>query len=107
VNDPLDRLAARLAEQAPERVDQFFDQVLDMPKRPRKRRRAPEPIGNAIKATIRERGLSTYALGKLAGVSPGIISRWLNGERSPSLKTLERLTAALDLVLVPREHHHA
>jgi antitoxin component HigA of HigAB toxin-antitoxin module len=94
-----DRLAGLLAKQAPERVDALFDEVLTMPRKTR----TPEPIADTIKAVIRERKLSTYALGKMSGVSSGIISRWLNDERGLTLRTAERLAAALDLVLVPRE----
>jgi transcriptional regulator with XRE-family HTH domain len=68
-----------------------------------KKKRAPEPIGGTIKATMKTRGLTAYALGKASGVNATIIGRWLNGERSPSLGTVKKLVTALDLVLVPRD----
>jgi DNA-binding phage protein len=97
-SDQFDRLAGLLAEQAPERVDRLFDEVM-MPRK----KRAPEPIASVIKATMKARGLTAYALGKASGVSVTIISRWLNGERSPSLGTIEKLVTALNLVLVEAE----
>jgi transcriptional regulator with XRE-family HTH domain len=69
---------------------------------PRKKR-APEPIGDTIKATMKARGLTAYAVSKASGVNVTIISRWLNGERSPSLGNIEKIVAALDLVLVEKE----
>jgi hypothetical protein len=39
----------------------------------------------------------------LAGVSPAAILRFVRGDRDIRLATAERLCAALDLVLVPRE----
>jgi transcriptional regulator with XRE-family HTH domain len=69
-----------------------------------KKRRASEQIAEAIRTCIRKGGLSTYALGEASSVSPSIISRWLNGERSPTLHTVEKLVTALHLALVRREH---
>jgi transcriptional regulator with XRE-family HTH domain len=68
-----------------------------------RKKRPPAPISDMIKATMKARGLTAYSLGKASGVSSTIISRWLNGHRSPSLGTVERIVTALDLVLVPRE----
>jgi hypothetical protein len=105
LNEQGERLASLLAVQAPERVDALFDEVLmPTPKKSRRKKKAPEPIGDVLRAEIRRRGLSGYELGKLAGIAPDSVQRWLSGQRSSmSLKTVERLVVALDLVLVPRE----
>jgi hypothetical protein len=87
-----------LRQQPAERVDALFHEVLMPPKK-----RTSEPIADTIKAIIRERHITTYALGKAAGIAPGIISRWLAGERSPSLGSIEKIVLALDLVLVERD----
>jgi hypothetical protein len=94
----LDRLADMLRDQAPERVDRLFDEVL-MPKR----KRPAEPMADLIRATIKSRGLSAYAVAKSAGVNAVIVQRLINGERGLTLKTAEKIVATLDLVLVERE----
>lgn len=53
----------------------------------------PDPIANAVAAELKRRGLSIRSLAKLAGTSQPVISRWLAGDRSIRLDTLE---AALD-----------
>jgi antitoxin component HigA of HigAB toxin-antitoxin module len=98
MSEQFDRLAELLRQQAPDRVDALFDEVL-MPRK----RKAPEPIGETLKAAIRERGFTAYRLSQLTGVSIDSIQRWLNGQHGLTLKTAEKLAAALDLVLVPRE----
>jgi len=59
-------------------------------------------LATAIKAQIKARKLTAYALGKASGVDAVVIQRFLNGERSITLGTAERLCHELDLVLVPR-----
>jgi transcriptional regulator with XRE-family HTH domain len=59
-------------------------------------------IGDRIKLTISDRNLSAYAVAKAARVNTAIVLRFLNGERSISLVTAEKLAQALDLHLVPR-----
>jgi hypothetical protein len=39
----------------------------------------------------------------MTGASIDSIQRWLNREQGLTLKTVEKLAAALDLVLVPRD----
>jgi antitoxin component HigA of HigAB toxin-antitoxin module len=97
LTEQFDRLAALLGDQAPERVDALFEVLM-----PRKKR-APEPIGETLKAIIRERSLTAYRLAQMTGSNIDSIQRWLNGERGLTLKTVERLAASLDLVLVPRD----
>jgi hypothetical protein len=99
VSEPLDRLANMLRNQEPHRVALLFDEVL-MPRK----RREPEPIGDALRDAIRKEGYTAYRLSKMTGSSIDSIQRWLSGERQGlTLKTVERLAVALDLVLVPRE----
>jgi hypothetical protein len=43
------------------------------------------------------------ALGKEAGVSTSVLSRYLAGERDIRAETAQKRCKALDLVLVPRE----
>jgi len=67
------------------------------------KKRSPKQIAQAIKAAIRERDLTAYRLAQMSGVSVTAIQRWLNGERTLSLPNAEKLAAALDLVLAPKE----
>lgn len=65
----------------------------------------PKPIDEALKAAIRKSGLTHYALGKLAGVDPSVIDRFMRdpgaGERGGDLRlsTAARLAASLGLEL--------
>jgi hypothetical protein len=43
--------------------------------------------------------LTAYAASKLSGVSTTVIQRFLNGERTLTLRTAEKLCGALDLTL--------
>jgi transcriptional regulator with XRE-family HTH domain len=54
-------------------------------------------IGDCIKEEICERNLTAYALGKMTGVSPVTIQRFLAGERGLTLATAEKLARALGL----------
>ena len=66
-------------------------------------------IDDVLKAEIRKSGLTHYALGKAAGVSPSVIDRFMldpgAGERGGDLRlsTAARLAAALGLELRPRD----
>lgn len=66
--------------------------------------RANAPIKHTLSYQLRElveaRGLSAYALGRLADVDPGVVSRFLTGERDIRLETADRLASALQLRLV-------
>jgi ribosome-binding protein aMBF1 (putative translation factor) len=99
MSDRLDRLAALLDRQTPERREAFHDWMED---EMTDTKRAPETLSQTIAAAIHDKGVSAYALGKASGVSPAIISRFLGGTRSLSLKTAERLSQTLGLVLVPK-----
>jgi transcriptional regulator with XRE-family HTH domain len=74
-----------------------------MPSKP-KNKPPPKPlsIGERIKATIRERELSAYAVAKAAGIDTSIVLRFLSGERGINLDTAEKMAEALDLELTAR-----
>jgi transcriptional regulator with XRE-family HTH domain len=59
---------------------------------------------NQLREIVRKRELTPYRLGKLAGVDPSIISRFLSGERDPSAATIDRLFAALGLRVAELAH---
>lgn len=50
-----------------------------------------------LKAIRETRGLSRAKVAALSGLNPGTITRIENGERSPTVETLGKLAAALDI----------
>lgn len=64
-----------------------------MPKKPR-------PISDVLRAAVKASGLTHYAVGKLADVSPRQIDRFMSGERDLTLTTAAAIAAALGLELV-------
>jgi hypothetical protein len=68
----------------------------------RKEGAAPE-WRRIIAERIETEDYSYNALGKEAGVSPSVVWRYVKVGRDVRAATLEKLCAALDLVLVPRE----
>lgn len=63
-----------------------------------------ERIGERIRVTRKEKGLSQKELGKLLGVSGAMIGQYETGQRKPRLDTLQRIASALGvdwLELVP------
>ena len=70
----------------------------------RKKARAKNtPIIRALRKTIRQRGLTTYATAQQAGVSVDAVQRFLNQERGLTLATVDKLSTALELTLCPDE----
>jgi len=61
----------------------------------------PKPINATLLAAIKKTGLTHYAIGQLAGVSPAGIDRFISGERGLSLATASKLCVALGLELRP------
>jgi transcriptional regulator with XRE-family HTH domain len=57
-------------------------------------------IGQQLREVIEASGLTAYSLGRDAEVDPGMIQRFLNGERGLTLETINRLGLALGLRLV-------
>jgi transcriptional regulator with XRE-family HTH domain len=56
-------------------------------------------LSDQLREIIRSRG-TAYATAKAAGVDPGVVSRFLNGERGITSDTLDRIALALNLRLV-------
>jgi DNA-binding phage protein len=68
--------------------------------RTRKKAQASTP-SEVLRAVIEERGLTAYAVAKLAGLPrPDSIQRFLNHERDLRLVTFDAVAAALGLRLV-------
>jgi predicted transcriptional regulator len=58
-------------------------------------------LENQIRQAIEESGLSQYALAKCAGVSQGVLSRFIAGKRNLTLATASKIVLALELELRP------
>lgn len=52
---------------------------------------------SALEAKIVEKGLTSYALAKQLGVGLSVVSRWLHGQRTPSLPAALALQELLGL----------
>ena len=59
-------------------------------------------LGEQLRAAIRESGLSGNKVAHCARVPQAVVSRFLRGERSITLDTASKLTAALGLELTPK-----
>jgi transcriptional regulator with XRE-family HTH domain len=57
------------------------------------------PITDELKAIIKGRELSPFAIASAAGVSPSTITRFLSGQRSLKVETLDALADVLGLRL--------
>jgi transcriptional regulator with XRE-family HTH domain len=66
----------------------------------------PPTMTETIREMIRARGLTTYRVGKSAGMTPTVVARFLSGERDLKGATLDKLAAALGLALVETETGH-
>lgn len=58
-----------------------------------------KPVSQALRRTIRKRGLTAYATAKQAGVSVDAVQRFLKDERGLSLDTVDKIADSLDLAL--------
>jgi len=65
-------------------------------------RKQPQPIDVALREAIKRSGQTHYGLGKLAGIAPAQLDRFVSGERSLTLASAVKVAAALGLVLVDR-----
>lgn len=59
----------------------------------------PATISDQLRAILQADGRTAYAIGQQAGVDPGVISRFMQEERSLRLETVNRIAAALCLTL--------
>ena len=55
-----------------------------------------ESVRNRIEMQLRLKKMSQKDLAERLGVTEVTVSRWLNGERDPSIETLNRIAEALD-----------
>jgi transcriptional regulator with XRE-family HTH domain len=56
-------------------------------------------LSQQLRSHLRECGMSPYAIAKSSGVSQSVLSRFLAGERSPTLDTADKLAQVLGLEL--------
>ncbi|MCF8023836.1 MAG: helix-turn-helix domain-containing protein [Clostridiales bacterium] len=56
-------------------------------------------VGERIKAVRKKKGLSQYELAKRADISQSFLSYIERGEKSPTLRTLEKITKAMEIPL--------
>jgi transcriptional regulator with XRE-family HTH domain len=57
-------------------------------------------LSSQLRDVIQSRGLTAYAVARDAGVDPGMVSRFLTGERDIRLATADRIALALNVRLV-------
>jgi Helix-turn-helix len=92
ITQALDRLADLLTKHPPDRRAPFWSEAMGTP---------PvfdlTTISGQLKHAIVASGLTHYAIGKAAGVSSGMILRFMAGERDLRLETLDKIAAALGL----------
>jgi transcriptional regulator with XRE-family HTH domain len=62
--------------------------------------RARPALSAQVRDVIESRGLTPTELGRLAGVDPTVIARFVAGEREVRTGTLDRIAAALHLRVV-------
>ena len=84
VSDRLDRLASLLREHRPDRLAAFWRELPTMGRKKTKQT-GPFMLEEAIKDRMKSLGLTAYAAGKLSGMSPTTIQRFLNGQRGLTL----------------------
>ncbi len=97
LKEKLDRLAALLAEHSPERLAAFLEQ--ELPDITPEDLANPQTISDQLKSAIKASGLTIYVIAKASGVDPGMISRFMQGERTLRLTTVDRIAATLGLSL--------
>jgi hypothetical protein len=62
----------------------------------------PTTISEQLRKAMERDGRTAYMLGKLSGVDPGVIARFMQGKRDIRLETVDRIASVLDLVLIRR-----
>ena len=71
-----------------------------MPKPKRPSAPSKHTLSYQLREIIEARGLTAYAVARLAGVDPGVVSRFLTGARDIRMETADKLASALGLRLV-------
>ena len=64
-------------------------------------KRRIKSLDDQIREIIKDRKLTGYRLGQMSGVSDTIINRFIKKERTLTLTTASKLTAALGMELKP------
>ena len=64
-------------------------------------KRNAKDIEHQLRELIDQAGISRYRLAKLSGVSQGVISHFMNGERSLTLTTVAKLAEILEIEFKP------
>ena len=67
-----------------------------------KPKRPTESISDQLRGVIRDSGLSLYELARESAVNRAQLTRFVAGERSITLETLDRIAPALRIRLVKR-----
>lgn len=70
-----------------------------MPPRKHKTDARRETVSEQLRSIVRARGLTPYAVAQAAGLSPSVVSRFMNAERQLTTDTLDAVCAALGLEL--------
>ncbi len=70
-----------------------------MSKKMKPTRGSPATISDQLRAIIKDSGKTAYAVGKLAEVDPGVVQRFMTGERDLRVSTLDKIAEALRLRL--------
>ena len=60
-------------------------------------KRKTKSMSDEVREAIEKSGLSRYAICKGAGIEEGAMSRFMRGQTSLTLRTLDKLAAFLDL----------
>lgn len=63
----------------------------------------PSPTHAAILAEVKRQGISGYALTKASGLTLSTVQRFMAGENSPTIATLEAIAKALGLAIEVRK----
>ncbi len=64
---------------------------------------SPTTISETLRTLIAADGRTVYAIAKEAGVSAGMVHRFINRERTLHLDTIDKLASVLGLQLVRRD----
>ena len=65
------------------------------------KKRKTTDLAQQLRAAFADSGLSRFALAKRAGVSYGIVHRFIGGDRDITIGTASRLCQVLELALQP------
>lgn len=82
-----DDLAGRVAGLPADRQVLMYRELLEM------------GLAEDLREAIRESGLTHYSIGKMAGVAPAVIDRFVSGERDIRMETASKIAEALRLRL--------